>query len=123
MATLVANTVVSDATGNVFIPLDAGPQADTDVTVIASAAAQIAELQAKLDQQPTPPQPTPAPVLGPATADLPASSVPPGLAPVNPSQPEVGQYVGHGAEAIAVQGHGTFDVDPATGLIVGRRKA
>src|SRR6266536_1473690 len=41
MATLVANTVVSDATGNVFIPLDAGPQADTDVTVIASAAVQI----------------------------------------------------------------------------------
>ena len=97
---------------------------DTEIAEQKTAhEAQIAELQAKLDQQPTPPQPTPAPVLGPATADLPASSVPPGLAPVNPSQPEVGQYVGHGAEAIAVQGHGTFDVDPATGLIVGRRKA
>ena len=89
----------------------------------AKADAEIADLKAQLEQQPPPPQPTPAPVLGPATADLPASSVPPGLAPVNPSQPEVGQYVGHGAEAIAVQGHGTFDVDPTTGLIVGRRKA
>ena len=41
MATLVTNTVVSDATGNVYIPLDAGALPASPVTVISSAAVQL----------------------------------------------------------------------------------
>ncbi len=41
MATLVANTVVSDATGTIYLPLDDGPEAESEVTVIASAAVQL----------------------------------------------------------------------------------
>jgi len=85
--------------------------------------AQIAELQAKLDQQPTPLAPLAAePAGGAITADLPATRPPAGLAAFNQEQPEVGQYVGHGATSISSEA-GTFDVDPTTGLIVGRRKA
>ncbi len=91
----------------------------------AKADAEIADLKAQLDQQPTPPPAAAAPAVpdgGPITSDLPATRPPAGLEAFNQSKPEVGQYVGHGATSISSEA-GTFDVDPATGLIVGRRKA
>jgi hypothetical protein len=94
-------------------------QRDTEIAdLTAKAETEIAELKAQLADQPTPAKPTPAPEVGLATTDLPASRVPPGLAPFNPEQPEVGQYVGHGATSIA-SSYGAFLVDPATGCITG----
>ncbi len=92
---------------------------------LAERDAELADLKAQLEQQPTPAPPAAVPAVpegGPITADLPASRPPAGVEAFNPERPEVGQYVGHGAEAIASEA-GTFDVDPTTGLIVGRRKA
>lgn len=85
----------------------------------ADAQAQIDELKAKLEAQGPSPAVADAPDGGPIMVDLPADRTPIGAEPFNPDKPEVGQYVGHGATSIA-SSSGTFQVDPATGLIVGR---